>query len=127
MASAAASSASSQVSQDQFLQLMVAQLKSQDPLQPTSNGEFLAQLAQFSTLSGVEKLNTSFGDMLSLQEITQGSNLIGRNISYTNAAGAKASGTVKSVGVTDGAIELQINSDSVKLSQIVGLSAAAQN
>lgn len=115
--------ASSQVSQDQFLQLMVAQLKAQDPLTPTTNGEFLAQLAQFSTLSGTEKLNTSFSEMLSLQEITQGSSLIGKNVSYTNDAGAAASGLVKSAGVTDGKLSLQVNSDTVQLSQIVGLSS----
>ena len=114
---------SSQVSQDQFLQLMVAQLKAQNPLEPTSNGEFLAQLAQFSTLSGTEKLNTSFSQMLQLQEITQGSNLIGKQISYTKADGSAGQGAVKGVAVTNGQIALQVNSDSVSLSQVAGFSA----
>jgi flagellar basal-body rod modification protein FlgD len=115
------SSATSQVSQNEFLQLMVTQLKSQDPLDPTDNGQMLAQLAQFSTLSGMEQLNTSFSDMLTLQEITQGTGLIGKTVSYTNTAGNATTGTVDSVGITNGAMALQIGKDSVSLSQITGV------
>ena len=121
--SATSLSASSQVSQNQFLQLMVKQLQSQDPLSPTDNGQMLAQLAQFSTLSGMEKLNTSFSDMLSLQEITQGSGLIGKTVSYTNTAGATQTGQVKSVGITNGQIGLSIGSDTVQLGQVVGVAS----
>lgn len=118
-----ASTPTSQVTQNQFLQLMIKQLQSQDPLTPTDNGQMLAQLAQFSTLSGMEKLNTSFSDMLTLQEITQGSNLIGKSISYSKTDGTQSSGTVSSVALKDGQISLSVGSDSVGLSQISGLSA----
>ena len=120
----ASATASSSVGQNQFLQLMVKQLQSQDPLNPTDSGQMLAQLAQFSTLSGMEQLNTSFSDMLSLQEITQGSSLIGKQVSYKNSSGTTVSGSVSSVGLTDGKIALQVNGDSVNLSQIVGVAAA---
>ena len=59
---------SSLVSQDDFLKLLTAQLKNQDPLNPVSNSDFTAQLAQFSTLSGVQQLNTSTQQMLALQQ-----------------------------------------------------------
>ena len=125
VAAASSSSAASQVSQNQFLQLMVKQLQSQDPLSPTDNGQMLAQLAQFSTLSGMEQLNTSFSDMLTLQEVTQGSSLIGKNVSYTKSDGSTSSGAVKSVGITNGAIALQINSDTVSLGQIASVTPGA--
>lgn len=118
---AVASAPSSSVSQNEFLQLMVKQLQSQDPLSPTDNGQMLAQLAQFSTLSGMENLNTSFSQMLTLQEVTQGSSLIGKQVSYTNASGAATSGAVKSVGITNGEVALQIGSDSVNLSQVTSV------
>ena len=121
VAAASTSASASQVSQNQFLQLMVKQMQSQDPLSPTDNGQMLAQLAQFSTLSGMEKLNTSFSDMLTLQEVTQGSSLIGKNVSYLKNDGTTLSGAVKSVGIKDGSIALQVNSDSVSLGQIVGV------
>ena len=44
---------------NEFLELLVAQLNNQNPLEPQENGEFIAQLAQFSQVEGIEKLNTS--------------------------------------------------------------------
>ena len=123
-ASATSATASSQVSQNQFLQLMITQLKSQNPLEPTDNGQMLAQLAQFSTLSGMEQLNSSFGDMLTLQEITQGTGLIGKKINYNDAAGKATSGSVKSVEITNGALALKVGSDSVSLSQVTGVASS---
>ncbi|MEM1146048.1 MAG: flagellar hook capping FlgD N-terminal domain-containing protein, partial [Pseudomonadota bacterium] len=46
-----------------FLQLMVAQLENQDPSKPIDNTEFVAQLAQFGTVSGVQELNESFDSL----------------------------------------------------------------
>ena len=117
---ASSTSAASTVDQDQFLQLMVKQLQSQDPLNPTDSGQMLAQMAQFSTLSGMEQLNASFSEMLTLQEISQGSNLIGKNISYTNTSGAAASGTVSAISMSNGNVALTVGKDSVGLSQITG-------
>jgi flagellar basal-body rod modification protein FlgD len=71
----------------------------------------------------MEQLNTSFGDMLKLQEITQGTSLIGKNISYTNASGAESSGKVASVGIANGSLALQVGSDSVTLDQVSGVAS----
>ena len=57
---------------DDFMQLLVTQLRNQDPLEPVAQHEFLGQLAQFSTLEGIEKLNANFEDMLKLQTLAQG-------------------------------------------------------
>ena len=121
----ASSPITSQVGQDQFLKLMVAQLKSQDPLEPIKDQEFLGQLAQFSTLSGIEKLNANFSDMLSLQQITQGSNLIGRQVVYKDADGKTTQGTVQGFAVSQGRVELQIGNGAVALDKVIGMSAAA--
>lgn len=121
---ASSTAATSQVDQNQFLQLMVKQLQSQDPLNPTDSGQMLAQLAQFSTLSGMEKLNTSFSEMLTLQEISQGSNLVGKQISYTNSSGSSASGTVSAVNMSNGSVSLTVGKDSVTLSQITGFTGS---
>jgi flagellar basal-body rod modification protein FlgD len=121
----AQSGITSQVGQDQFLKLMVAQLKSQDPLEPIKDQEFLGQLAQFSTLSGIEKLNASFGDMLSLQQITQGADLMGQQIVYRTADNQTARGTVQGFAVNEGRIELQVGNDAVTLDKVIGMFSAA--
>ncbi|WP_288450669.1 flagellar hook capping FlgD N-terminal domain-containing protein, partial [uncultured Pseudomonas sp.] len=46
----------SQLGKDEFLKLMVAQMNNQNPLEPQGNGEFIAQLAQFSTVEGITNL-----------------------------------------------------------------------
>jgi len=124
MAVSSASTPTSSVTQNEFLQLMVKQLQSQDPLNPTDNGQMLAQLAQFSTLSGMEQLNASFGDMLSLQEITQGSNLIGKQVAYTKSDGSQAAGKVASVEIANGQVSLQVGNDSVALGKVLGVASA---
>lgn len=68
---------------NEFLNLLVAQLNNQNPLEPQGNGEFIAQLAQFSQVEGIEKLNTSMGAMLSSYQSSQAlqaSSLVGRKV-----------------------------------------------
>ena len=49
--------------QDRFLKLLVTQLSNQDPLNPMENAEVTTQMAQISTVTGIEKLNTAMADM----------------------------------------------------------------
>lgn len=74
-----------QVEQDrnQFLELMIAQLENQNPLEPQDGGEFLAQLAQFSTVEGIENLNDSMSDLASgfrSGQALQATSLVGRSV-----------------------------------------------
>ena len=69
--------------QDQFMQLLIAQLKNQDPLQPQENGEFLSQLAQFDTATGIKDLQDSFNNFTSTMQSNsalQASSLVGRSV-----------------------------------------------
>ena len=52
-----------ELGQSDFLTLMITQFKNQDPFKPMENGEFLGQLAQFSTVSGIDSLNASFAGL----------------------------------------------------------------
>ena len=66
--------------QSSFLTLLVAQLKNQDPTNPMENNELTSQLAQISTVSGIEKLNTTLGSIsgqIDNSQSLQASNLIG--------------------------------------------------
>lgn len=68
---------------NEFLNLLVAQLNNQNPLEPQGNGEFIAQLAQFSQVEGIEKLNTSMQSIMSTYQSSQAlqaSSLVGRKV-----------------------------------------------
>lgn len=70
---------------NEFLELLVAQLNNQNPLDPQDNGEFISQLAQFSSLEGIENLNSSMGDILSSvhsSQALQAASLVGRNVIF---------------------------------------------
>jgi len=79
-----------QIATEDYLSLMTAQLKNQDPLKPMDNGEFLGQIAQFATVSGIGDLNDSFdGFAQSMQsdQALQGSTLVGRSVLVPSSIG----------------------------------------
>jgi flagellar basal-body rod modification protein FlgD len=109
--------------EDTFLQLLIAQLQNQNPLSPTDPTQFVAELAQFSTLEGVNQLNTNFSNLLQLQQLTGGSSLIGKTASYTQpGTSTSASGVVNSIAVQNGSINLTINGTAVPLANVLGVS-----
>ncbi|WGK62723.1 flagellar hook assembly protein FlgD [Halopseudomonas sp. SMJS2] len=72
-----------ELGKNEFLELLVAQLNNQDPLAPQENGEFIAQLAQFSTVEGIEKMNSTMEAMASSfqsSQALQASSLVGRTV-----------------------------------------------
>lgn len=72
-----------ELGQDVFLELMVTQMKNQNPLDPQENSEFVAQLAQFSSVEGIDKLNTSMEGLASSfqsSQALQASSLVGRTV-----------------------------------------------
>ena len=116
---ATSTGALSGIGQDQFLQLLIAQLKNQDPLSPVDNSQFITQLASLNTVKGLQDLNASFGQQLKLQQLTEGANLIGKTIEYLpTGATERRAGTVGSVEVQNGSFVLQVGSDRVTLDQI---------
>lgn len=115
---------SADVGRDQFLKLMVAQLQAQDPLEPIKDQEFTAQLAQFSMLEGIEKLNTNFGDMLALQQVTQGAGLLGKTVTFTNN-GTTETGSVEGFTVVDGRLNLRVSGQEIPIGNIRGMTEQA--
>ena len=72
-----------ELGKNEFLELLVAQLNNQNPLDPQDNGEFISQLAQFSSLEGIEKLNDSMGNIINSvhsSQALQAATLVGKNV-----------------------------------------------
>jgi flagellar basal-body rod modification protein FlgD len=77
------SSNANEIGQEQFLTLMLAQFRNQDPFEPMENGEFLSQLAEFSTVSGIQGLQSSFtglSESIYSDQALQASSLVGRDV-----------------------------------------------
>ena len=77
----------SDMGSDDFLALMIAQMKNQDPTKPMDQMAFMSQLAQFGTLSGVQELNGSFGELsanLTGAQAVQASSLVGRSVAMNS-------------------------------------------
>jgi len=87
-----------ELGQEDFLKLMVAQLKNQDPSNPVENSEFLGQIAQFSMVNGIDGLGSSFDSVASSlfsTQAMQASQLVGKEILVdTNVAELETGGSV---------------------------------
>ncbi len=111
-------------SQD-FLNLLITQLRNQNPLEPVGGTEFLSQTAQFSQVEALNKLNTNLSQLLSSQQLTQASSLIGKKVSYQkDGATTPLSGVVSAINVTDGKVQLTAGTDTVDLSSVRSIQAA---
>jgi flagellar basal-body rod modification protein FlgD len=104
---------SEQFGQDQFLTLMLAQLKNQDPLKPLEPGEFLGQLAQFSTVTGIQKMQGSLADLsatMRTSQLLEGTNLVGRDVlAAAGAARLEAAGPILgAVGAPEAASQIEV-------------------
>jgi flagellar basal-body rod modification protein FlgD len=79
---------------DDFLKLMVAQMKNQDPMNPADDKDNIAQMAQFSSLEQITNLANATQDLANRLSLTQNVGLLGHTVTYTGTDGTTASGTV---------------------------------
>jgi flagellar basal-body rod modification protein FlgD len=102
-----------ELGQDQFLKLMTTQLTKQLPTKPMENTDFIAQMAQFSTVTGIQQLQKSFDQFassLSSDQALQSASLVGRYVGAPVSEGLLSAG-----GEITGQVELPSGSPSVRL------------
>lgn len=107
---------SNDLGKDAFLNLLVTQMRYQDPLNPTSDKDFLAQMAQFSSLEQMQNLNAS-------SQMSQGYSLIGKVvtatvINETTLESKTVEGFVDAVNMKSGKTYLLVDGQEVELSQV---------
>lgn len=98
--------------QDRFLKLLVTQMKNQDPLNPMDNAQVTSQMAQLSTVSGIDKLNSTLqalSDSMSVGQSVSATNMIGHGVLVSGSA----MNLVKGQAV--GGVELTQPADTVKV------------
>ena len=117
------SSSTDQMNKDLFLKLMVAQLKNQDPMNPTDSSQFLAQTAQFTSLEKLTTVADQTSQALSAQMAFGASSLVGRSVTYTDPDGAEQTGSVDSVRFTSAGPVLGVGGAEVDLANVVKVAA----
>jgi len=125
------------VGQNQYLRLFAAQLQHQDPLEPTKQEDFLAQLAQFSSVESLQNMNSQFAGLSSqlntligvtqgnnsssaaLQSLNAGAGLLGKSVRY--GSGSQDVGVVDQIKPDNGSILVRIGDQFVPIASIVSV------
>lgn len=108
---------------DQFLMLLLAQLRNQDPLKPMEDREFITQLAQFNVLEQMQQMNEGLMAMMYMDQFAQASALVGRTVEALDpATGYVVSGQVTEVYFDRGVAELLLNGTRIGLENVTKVS-----
>ena len=100
-----------------FLKLLVAQLRYQDPMKPMEDKEFIAQMAQFNALEEMRSLNKSFAAMSDFNQLSQASSMLGKLVAI-RTDDEHFAGTVDEVRRIDGEIMVMVADKAYPLSAI---------
>lgn len=122
----------SDLGQGDFLTLMITQFRNQDPFEPMDNGQFLGQLAQFSTVNGIESLNSEFAGLAGAmrdEQALQAANLVGHTVLAATDVGyfdgtAPLGGAVE-LGSAASGVQIDISDASGQLIQRINLGQQA--
>jgi flagellar basal-body rod modification protein FlgD len=91
-----------QMGKDVFMQLLVAQMRYQDPSKPVDSSQMMAQTATFTQVEKLEELAAQNAAMLVLQEASTAGAMVGRTATYTDTNGGSVTGKVTAVRLAQG-------------------------
>lgn len=97
--SSTTSTSKNTVDYNTFLQLLIAEMKNQDPTNPMDTSQYMSQFAQLSSVEQAMQTNTKLDSLLSSQALSQADGLIGKNVSFTDSTGATFTGKVASISI----------------------------
>ncbi|WIE77041.1 flagellar hook capping FlgD N-terminal domain-containing protein [Curtobacterium sp. MCSS17_007] len=128
-AAAVAQNASTKKSQtmdsEVFMKLLVTQLRNQDPSSPMDTNQMISQQTQLAMMEQVTNQTTTANENFSLQMRIAAANLVGKQVSYTDAStGTAVSGTATAVSYANSVPTVTVNGKEVDLDVISGIKAA---
>lgn len=108
-----------EMGKEDFLKLLVTQLRYQDPMKPMEDKEFIAQMAQFSSLEQMQNLNASMTTV-------QASSMIGAKVYWADDQGNEQFGVVSAVRITNGKPSLVVGDVNVSLDKVTTIESGRQ-
>ena len=124
VADAVTSATSQTLSEQDFLNLLVTQMTSQDPMNPMTNQDMLSQMVQFSTLQGNTTMQSTLAGMQSGQVFSEANSMIGKQVNLQVDKSTSAQGVVTGVDLSSGTPQIIVNGRSYHLSQVLALTPA---
>ena len=111
------SKTNNELGKDDFLQLLVTQLQHQDPLAPMEDKDFIAQMAQFTSLEQMKNMNNAV-------QITQATSYIGKQVTWADSQGIEQRGIVTAIRIVNSEPKVMIGSESLELKKIMSVTDA---
>jgi len=113
--------------QTEFLNLLVTQMRNQDPLKPVSDTEFIAQMAQFTSLEQTKEMTTDIQKLRQSYALTQGTGLLGKEVKVATGVNEDqvfAKGIVTDLKVNkDGGVSLIVNNQAYALDSVIAVNS----
>jgi flagellar basal-body rod modification protein FlgD len=120
------SAASQTLSEQDFLNLLVTQMTSQDPMNPMTNQDMLSQMVQFSTLQGNTSMQSTLSGMQSGQAFSEANSMIGKQVNLLmDSKGDTTQGVVSGVDLSSGTPQIIVNGQSYGITQVISVTPAA--
>ncbi|MBI4880128.1 MAG: hypothetical protein HY812_10795 [Planctomycetes bacterium] len=115
--------------QDMFLNLLVAQLSNQNPLEPMENDSLIQQMSAFATVEQIEQLSSKMTSLIAIEEIvagqnafTQSASLVGKVVEYTDEeTGETRTGLVRSVHLDGDGLQLDVDGTKIPMNLVTGI------
>ncbi len=120
-ATGATGAADTQADSKMFMDLMVAQMKYQDPMNPADTSTMLTQNATFTQVQAVQEMQKEMGLVLSSQLASSTVAMIGKNVSWVGADGTLKSGTATGTVYTPSGPVLMVGDEQVPIASIAGV------
>jgi flagellar basal-body rod modification protein FlgD len=111
----------SALGKDSFLKILTAQLQNQDPMNPSDNTEYVAQMAQFTALEQMQNLNAAMGELLVSQKFQEGSAMIGKLATISLGSDNYISGEVSSAKLGYGSITIVVDGKEYSIDDVIEL------
>jgi flagellar basal-body rod modification protein FlgD len=106
---------------DVFLQLMVAQLRYQNPLEPTDATAMMAQTAQFTTVETLQAISDTQQQLMNMSQLSAGLDMVGKDVEAIGFDGRRTTGTVTGVRFSIDGVVLEMENGDVPLVNVISV------
>jgi flagellar basal-body rod modification protein FlgD len=108
---------------DQFMLLLLTELRNQNPLEPMDNKDLMGQITQMNSLQELQKINDDLEALNHSNQLTEAAGLIGKKVEYQVSGADPQTGVVSGVSLMQDQIMLWVGDSTVPLSSLITVSA----